>query len=517
MRLIENYLNMLNSKKCIHHKKMRLRCFRVHQQHGRDCPFRKIKPLIYYSFLLCFIAFSHATAQPNVPAVFKANCDRIIKAALDDSLAWEQLAEICDSYGPRLSGSTNLNLALFHVMRAAQQENLYQNIQLDEVMLPHWVRGKAFCNFISTSPAFKARVGNSGSLAEDSETDHILNRNIPILALGSSIGTKGDTLHSQFIVIKNFAELDSLKDKIAGKIVVYNYDYKNYGQAVEYRFAGASRAARYGAVACLVRSVTPMGMNNLHAGVMFYIDSFPKIPAIAIATEDANFLQRVQERSTGKLSTATLELYVEADTLPDKKSYNLSFELTGSEKPDEIIAMGGHLDSWDNTVGAHDDAGGCVTTWHALQVLAKLGIKPKRTIRNVFWVNEENGNRGGRAYAAKHGKENHKLVFEFDSGVFPPSAIRYTGPDSLFNSVKLLEPYLNRIDSMIVGDHGGGVDISPMMQLGVPSMSLSGRDDGKYFWYHHCPSDVPESVKSEDLRKCIAAIAISIYYYSLLP
>jgi carboxypeptidase Q len=207
---------------------------------------------------------------------------------------------------------------------------------------------------------------------------------------------------------------------------------------------------------------------------------------------------------------------MEAKFLPDTISYNVIAEIKGTEHPEDIIAFGGHSDSWDVGTGAQDDGGGIIAAWHALKIIKDLGIKPKKTLRFVAWVNEENGVRGGNAYADKHKNEKHSLVFEFDSGVFPTQTIGFSGPDSLLKIVKYFTPMLKNKGDVIVNNHGGGVDIGPMARLGIPAMSLNTKDDGKYFWYHHSEADTPDKVMSKDLNNCAAAIAISVYLYSEL-
>jgi carboxypeptidase Q len=245
-----------------------------------------------------------------------------------------------------------------------------------------------------------------------------------------------------------------------------------------------------------------------------YPDTLPKIPHAAITAEDADMIQRMYNRGQNPL----VKLYLEAQKLPDSPSFNVMGEVVGSDHPDDIIAIGGHSDSWDAGTGAHDDGGGCIATWQAVKLINDLGLKPKRTIRAVMWVNEENGNRGGIKYAEVHKNEKHSLVFEFDSGVFPPKGFGYTGPDSIFTYLKSFEPLLKMFGDIEIYKGGGGVDIGPMMRENkVNGMGMNTRDDGKYFWYHHSPSDTPDKVNPDDLNKCVAAIAAIIYVYSELP
>jgi carboxypeptidase Q len=414
---------------------------------------------------------------------------KIIEAALNDSVGWERLAYMCDTYGSRLAGSENLNNAIKWAYSEMKKIG-FENVKLEEVMVPHWVRGNEFCEM--TLPR---------------------KQKLEMIGLGGSIATPKEGITAPVIVFHDFDELEKNSKDVKGKIVLFNERFKNYGQAVQYRVSGASRAARYGAVACLIRSVTPIAMNIPHTGVMGYEDSIPKIPAAALSPEDASLIERIHDRG----QNVVLHLYMEAETLPDTLSYNLMGELRGKTNPEEIIAFGGHSDSWDVGSGAQDDASGVITSLEALRILKELGIQPNKTLRCVFWVNEENGTRGGINYAERHGKEKHSLVFEFDSGVFPPEGIRYKGPDSIFNDFKKFEPLFQDIDSIKILKGGGGTDIGPMMRLGIPAMSLNTSDKGKYFWYHHSKTDTPDKVDPLDFRKCIATIALSMFLYSEMP
>jgi carboxypeptidase Q len=213
-----------------------------------------------------------------------------------------------------------------------------------------------------------------------------------------------------------------------------------------------------------------------------------------------------------------VHIYMEAQTLPDALSYNVMGEIRGTEKPDEIIVLGGHSDSWDVGTGAHDDGGGCISTWHAVKLLKELGLKPKRTIRAVMFVNEENGVRGGKAYADAHKNENTVLMFEFDSGVFRPDNISYGGDEKTLKYLQTFEPLFRQIDSIKIQKGGWGVDIGPLARLkNIPVMSIGTEDEGKYFWYHHTYTDTFDKIDRKELNKCIAAIALAIYIYSDMP
>lgn len=450
----------------------------------------------YFTTLLIiflFLAAPHILYSQNKnynPQSKYANvADLIIKEAMKDSSSWERLAYFCDMFGPRLSGSKNLENAIEWVEQELRRDG-FVNVRKDEVLVPHWVRGNEYCQLIYPREA-----------------------DIPMLALGGSIGTPKEGIEADAIVLLSFEELELRKKDISGKIVVFNQPFISYGQSVQYRFYGAIRAASYGAVASLIRSVSPAMTRNVHTGMMGYADTVLKIPHAAISPEDAELLYRIQSRGI----TPKIRLYMEAETLQDAISHNVMGEVRGKEFPDEILAIGGHSDSWDTGTGAHDDASGCIATWEAIKLLKKLNLIPKRTLRLVLWTNEENGIRGGNAYRDKYKDEKHVLMFEMDGGAFRPSAIRLTAPKQVFDEFAKIEPLLKKVDDVQVLPLGGGVDIRPMMDLGIPGMSLSTDDGGKYFWYHHSHSDTVDKIDPMIFNKCIAAIAIAIYVYADMP
>lgn len=449
-----------------------------------------------YILLLLFVVglTSHSKSteidSAYIYKTYAAIGKKIIEKAMSDSSAWERLAYFCDTFGPRFSGSENLNNSLIWAEQEMKKDGL-ENVKLEEVLVPNWKRGEEYCKMIFPR-----------------------NKEIKISSLGRSVGTLDKGIEAPVLVVKSFDDLAQKGDLAKGKIVVYNIPWVNYGQAVQYRWAGASVAAKYGAVASLVRSVSPIGFDMIHTGVMNYEDTLPKIPHAAITLEDVLLLQRIQDRGI----TPVLSLKMTCRTEPDTISYNLMGELIGKGKPNEIVAIGGHSDSWDYGEGAHDDASGIISTWQAVKLLKELNLHPQRTIREVFWVNEENGTRGGTAYANKHKDEKHFLVFEFDSGVFEPLAIGFNGDDKYYEILKGITPIIQEIaPDFTVRKGGGGVDIGPMMKLGVSGMSLSTKGKDEYFWYHHSASDTPDKVDPMLLNKCIAVIAITTYIYADLP
>ncbi|OGU56429.1 MAG: hypothetical protein A2X64_03190 [Ignavibacteria bacterium GWF2_33_9] len=452
---------------------------------------KKINYLLIVLILSIFSSKAEVIDSAYVYNHYSAVADKIIAKVMSDSSAWDRMAYMCDMFGTRFSGSESLNHSLQWSYNEMKKDGL-ANPTLEEVMVPNWKRGKEECELLFPK-----------------------SKNIKISALGRSVATPENGIDAEVLVVKDFDDLDKNAIFAKGKIVVYNVKFLNYGQAVQYRFRGAIAAAKYGAVASLVRSVSPVSFDKLHTGVMGYDDTIPKIPHAAITHEDAMLMQRLQDRGV----IPKLHLHLTCQTLEDTLSYNVYSELTGTAIPNEILALGGHSDSWDLSSGAHDDASGCIAGWQVLKVLKEMGIAPRRTLRSVFWVNEENGTRGGEKYAELHKNEPHVAVLEFDSGVFTPSAIGFNGDSTYFEILKGIEPLLKRIDKdMILRKGGGGVDIGPMMRLGITGMSLSTNDFAdEYFWYHHGPADTPEKVDPMTFNKCIAAIAVATYIYADLP
>jgi len=451
---------------------------------------KKIKLILLVISFLPYNLFASEIDSAYIYNTYNTIAKRIIEQTMNDSLAWNTLAFFCDTFGPRFSGSKSLNDALFWAKDALEKDG-FENVRLEKVMVPNWKRN-----------------------SEEAYVTYPRIKKMNISALGGSVGTNGKFIEAPVLVVSSFEELKEKAALVPGKIVVYNYPYKGYGNGVQFRFWGAVRAAELGAVASLIRSVSPIGFDLPHTGMMRYVDTIPKIPHAAITMEDAALLQRFQDRGI----VPKIKLMLDCQTSEDTISYNLIAEYRGSSLPDEYIAMGGHSDSWDNTDGAHDDASGCIAPWYAIKSIMELGYRPARTMRLVWWVNEENGVRGGKSYAEQHKHEKHRVVFEFDSGVFEPTAIGISGDDKMVAILKGIEPIIKEISPLFeVRKGGGGVDIGPMMQLGVPGMSLSTKGQDEYFWYHHSRSDTPEKVDPMILNKCIAVIAVATYIYADLP
>jgi carboxypeptidase Q len=439
-------------------------------------------------------AISVAAALPlsaqSVADRYRADADRIIDAAVKDSTAWNRLAELTETFGARFSGTPALERAIDWMLAKMKEDGL-QNVRGERVMVPVWVRG-----------------------AESAQLLQPRAQNLPMLGLGGSIGTPPAGITADVIVVSSFSDLTSKAARAVGKIVLFDVPFTSYGETVQYRARGAVEAAKVGAVAALVRSVTPYSMRTPHTGGMFYDSTVRRIPAAAITVEDAQMLRRMQDRG----ERVRVKLAMSARMLPDAPSRNVVAEIVGSEKPDEIVVFGGHIDSWDVGRGAMDDAGGVVVAWEAVRLLQRLGLKPKRTIRVVGWTNEENGGRGGQGYRDAHKAEvdKHVLAIESDGGVFKPLGYGFTGSDAALDIVKQIGTLLDRIGAGAIVKGGGGADIAPIMALGVPGMGLN-VDGTKYFWYHHTDADTIEKLDPRDMALCVATMAVMAYIVADLP
>lgn len=433
---------------------------------------------------------ARAQEPPAWLAAYHEPAARLIGEALSNRFAWERLAELGDTYGPRLSGSTNLDAAIRWAVAEMKNDGL-ENVRTEPVMVPVWVRGNESVTI--TAPSEQPMV---------------------MLGLGMSVGTPPEGIEAETWVVRSFEELDAAPERAKGKIVVYNVPFVTYGQTVQYRGSGASRAARHGAVAVLVRSVGLPGLRTPHTGALRYDDDAPRIPAAAITLEDAERLQRMQDRGT----RVVVRLKMDAHMLPDVQSANVIGEIRGREMPDEVVVVGGHFDSWDVGTGSTDDGGGCVVTWEALRLMKKLGLRPRRTVRVVLFTNEENGGRGGQAYLETYREQlaNHVLMLESDGGVFRPTGFGFSGSDAARAVVERIGTILEGIDAHRIGEGGGGADIGPSVQAGqIPAMSPM--VEGDYFAIHHTPADTVDKIDPMDMARNAAAIAVMAYVVADMP
>ncbi len=422
---------------------------------------------------------------------FRANTGKLIAAAGADHFGWNRLAELTDTYGQRLSGTENLNRAIAWAVETMKKDGL-ENVHTERVMIPKWVRG-------------------SESVEITNPPHHV----IPMLGLGGSIATPPAGIEAEVMVVSSGDDLATRAAQAKDKIVLFNVPYTNYGETVAYRSGGASMAARLGAVGMLVRAVGPMGLRTPHTGGMAYVADVTKIPAAAIPVEDALRIQRLVNRGIA----VRVRLKMEAHFDPDVESFNVVGEIRGSEKPDEIVLVGCHFDSWDPGTGASDDAVGCIVTWEAARLMKKLNIRPKRTVRVVLFTNEENGLRGGNGYRDAHAGEaaNHVFALESDSGVFTPARLGFTGSDAARKIVADIATLLSPIGMQDVVPGGGGADIGPIATLGkVPMMAYAG-DPTKYFTIHHTPADTVDRIEPQEVSKAAASIAAMVYVIADMP
>ncbi|GIU79751.1 MAG: aminopeptidase [Bryobacteraceae bacterium] len=431
-------------------------------------------------------------ARASSLAGYEQTARRIIDAALADNGGWAKLEYFCDRIGHRLSGSKALERAIEWAAGEMRREGL-ENVATPAVQVPVWVRGE-----------------ESAWMVEPREA------RLAMLGLGGSVGTPAEGITAEAVCVENFEELEKLgAEKVRGRVVVYNQPWRGYRDTVVYRSQGASRAARLGARAVLLRSVTPAGLRTPHTGALNYSADAPKIPAAAISIEDALMIDRLCRQGL----RVVVKLQMEARTLEDAASANVIGEIAGREKPEEIVVMGGHIDSWDVGQGAHDDASGCAATWQAVQIVKSLGLRPRRTLRVCLWTNEENGLRGGRAYREWAGDSvrRHVAAIEMDGGAEKlrgfgltiqgaSGAVQEQAIERMQQIAALMRP-LGAVE-MVRG--GGGADIGPLMREGVPGIGhlTTGR---RYFEWHHTEADTLDKIDRREFQEHVAALAVLGY------
>ncbi len=439
-------------------------------------------------------AYAQATSasESSIATNYRATADRIIDAALNDSAAFDRLGDMVDRFGSRFSGSPSLEAAIDWVL-AGMKADGFENVRGEPVMVPHWVRGAESAEMVSPR-----RYG------------------LHILGLGGSIGTPSKGITAPVLVVASFDELTQRAAEAKGKIVLFDAPFTSYRETVKYRVLGAVEAARAGAVASLIRSVASFSISSPHTGTSRYDPSVPRIPHAALSAEDAALLHRLQLRGEHPVVRLTMG----AQTLPDAPSRNVVAELVGRETPDEVVVLGGHIDSWDVGQGAMDDGGGVIAAWEAVRIMKQLGLRPRRTVRVVAWTNEENGGRGNLGYRDAHAAElvKHALAIESDNGVFRPRGFKFSGTDSAFQVLRQVSTLLQRIgaDSLELDKNGVEADIEPLVDRGVPGLGLA-VDVSRYFWYHHSNGDTLDKLSPDDLARCIATMAVMAYVVADLP
>ena len=434
---------------------------------------------------------SSAAAQQPLDVRYREPANRLIQAALADSFAYNRLATLVDRFGHRLSGSASLEAAIDWALAQMRADGL-QNVRGEPVMVPHWVRG-------------------------EESAELLLPRQVPLhmIGLGGSVATPPGGITADVLVVGSEQELRAHAADARGRIVLFDVPFTTYGETVRWRTLGALSAAKVGAAAALIRSVSSFSMQNPHTGSMRYPDStVARIPAAAVSVEDAMMMRRMQQRG----ERIRVRLLMSARTLPDAPSRNVVAEIVGRERPDEVVVVSGHLDSWDVGTGAMDDGGGSVAAWEAVRLMQRLGLRPRRTVRVVLWTNEENGIRGGLGYRDAHRAQlgRHQLAIESDNGVFRPNGFRFQGGDSALALMRQVARLLEPIGATKMDRGEGEADVGPMIALGVPGLGLD-VDGTRYFWYHHSSADTIDKLDPAEMAKCVAAMAVVAYVAADMP
>ncbi|RMG65482.1 MAG: peptidase M28 family protein [Calditrichaeota bacterium] len=466
---------------------------------------RRLKPFLMFSLMLSLLVAGNGQGQVNHPAnqpdsSYYRLASTLIDSALAHGRAYAMLQELVRVGTARLSGSPQAAAAVewaYQTMKALGLENVHRQ----PVLVPHWVRGEVEY----------AAIVNSGRFGTVP---------LSICALGGSVATPETGITAPVVEVHSLEEVEKLGDRVKGKIVFYNrpldptqrVTFRAYAGAVDQRTYGAVYAARQGAVAVLVRSMSTSLDDVPHTGAMRYKPDVPKIPAAAISTLDAEFLSRALKADP----ELQVRLQLNCRTLPDVRSANVIGEIRGSQHPEEVILLGAHLDAWDKGQGAHDDGSGCVHVLEALRLIRALGLKPARTIRGVLYMNEENGLRGARAYAdsARNSGLTHLVAIESDRGGFTPRGFTVGGTDDVLARIQRWAGLFSEIGADRIVRGGGGADISPLKKLGTVQMGLV-VDSNRYFDYHHSDNDTIDKVNQRELELGAASLAIMAYVLSM--
>ena len=458
--------------------------------------------------LLCACAL-FAADPVNIPETYRDTAQQLISAALADQDGMRRLQYLCDRIGNRVSGSASLERAIQWAAAEMKAAGL-ENVQTPPVKVPHWIRGR-----------------------ESSLMLEPVNKPLTMIGLGMSVGTPPEGITGNVVAVSSFDELNALgRAGVQGKIVLLNPAWLGYGPTVTYRTAGPSAAAKLGAKAVLVRSMTGTSLQTPHTGTTVYEDGVPKIPAAALSVEDAAMIQRLTAAGTPVQVRLTMDAHQE----PDADSHNVMGEVRGREKPEEVVVLGGHIDSWDTGQGANDDGSGIMAALQAVALIKKLGLHPRRTIRVVFWVNEENGGAGGRAYRAMIGDQvgNHVAAIEMDGGAEKPLGFGFGGGEGGFGRGRGPAPAAEavtpaafqravEIGKLLAGIEGGqmtpgggGSDIEPLMADGVPGFGV--RTVGlHYFDWHHTDADSFDKIVPREFQLNVAALAVLSYVVADMP
>ena len=443
--------------------------------------------------ILLTVLFSLAGSAQDLDSLV---ISRIFKEALTNREAYENLRYLCKECKGRIAGTPGAAEAVEFTRQVMQDMGL-DSVYLQKVMVKRWVRGKAE----------RCRITSSMLGSED----------LAVTGLGGSVGTSDEGMTAGVVEVNGIEELERIgKEAIKGKIVFFNRamdptqinTFRAYGEAASQRTRGASRAAPYGAVAVIVRSLTTALDDYPHTGVMYYEEGVIRIPAVAVSTLGAELLSTWLKEDPG----LQMHLVSPCRNLPEVCSYNVIGEIRGTDFPEQIISVGGHLDAWDNGEGAHDDGAGCVQSIEVLRLYKHLGICPKRTLRAVLFMDEEIAQRGGEKYAAlaEIRNEHHYVALESDRGGLTPRGFGIGASGTRLEHMLTLEKYFRPYGITTFTPGGGGVDIGPLKRFGTPLISLM-PDPQRYFDYHHSPNDTFEQVNIRELQLGSAAMAGLIY------
>lgn len=449
------------------------------------------------TLLLCVTVINPAPTTGKLPTLsdklikeiksYQAVADQIISYSLHgpgENQSYDRLAVFTDKFGYRLSGSQNLEDSIDYMLQVLDKDGL-DNVHGEVVNVTRWERNTEYAKLIQPRE-----------------------KDIAITGLGSSVGTPDGGITADAFVVRSFDDLDKHSADVSGKIVVFNQDFVSYSATAAYRVIGASKAAVYGAVATLIRSVTPQSIYSPHTGIQDYPSAGKKIPTACLTVEDAEMLDRMQSRG----EKITINLFMGAVNYNMTKSRNTVAEIKGSMYPEQTVLVSGHLDSWDVGQGAMDDGGGAFISWQALSIIHSLGLKPKRTVRLVMWTDEEAGGVGSLQYYQAHKNEadNMSVMFESDEGVFTPYGMLFSGTPNAKAVMAQVGQLLTSVNSTEVYDNGGGTDVQWWRKNGVPTASIANHNE-RYFWFHHSNGDTMTVLDPVEMNMCSAVWAVYAY------
>ena len=451
--------------------------------------------LLILSFLIPLTCSLSPAGEPGRLEEYRTVARRLLEAALRDGEAYAMLQELTARAPQRLSGSAGADSAVIATKRMMESRG-FDRVRVEPVMVPRWVRG----------PVEKAEILIPGRRPIS----------LAVCALGGSVATPEKGITAEVVEVKSFDELHALGTGARGKIIFFNRPmdpsklntFEAYGGAVDQRVRGAVESAEAGGVAALVRSVTLSSDDVPHTGAMGYKEGSPQVPAAAVSVRGANMLSDFLKKG----ARVRLRIRLSCATLPDVPSSNVMGEIRGCERPEEVIVIGGHLDSWDKGAGAHDDGAGCIQAIDVVSLIRRLNLMPKRTIRAVMFMNEENGLRGGKAYAAapERSTEKHIAMIESDRGAFAPRGLTVQADSLSLEKVRLWRSLFEGLNAGRIEKGGSGADVSAMVGKGVPGFGLD-VENHRYFDYHHSANDTIDKVNPRELEMGVVVLALLCY------